>query len=406
VIRAENLAVKLGGNRAVDGVSLDVERDEFVGVVGPNGAGKTTLLRALAGRLDPAAGSVSLGEDPVSDLGATETARRVAVLPQDSSLTFEFSVRDAVAMGRNPHIPRFGADPNPGAVDDAMERVDVDRFADRPVTAVSGGERQRVLLARALAQDAPALLLDEPTASLDVRHAVRTLRLAADLARDGRAVAAAVHDLDLAARFCDRLLLLADGAPVAAGPPEAVLTADNVAAAFGADAAVARDPVTGAPHVAALPERERRGAGRVHVAGVDASLLSPLTAAGFDVSVGVVPEGSQAAAAAAALGIESVSAPPFEPVDAAEREEAIGLARGADVTVLTGDLGGGAVANLDAAAAADRLVVVEDESPDADPEVTDRYESLRDRARVADDDPDAVVDAAAALAERPAARRA
>jgi len=156
-------------------------------------------------------------------------------------------------MGRTPHQPRFGADPDGrAAVDRALERTDTDALADRPIGAVSGGERQRVLLARALAQETPALLLDEPTASLDINHQVRTLELVRGLVDEGRTALAAIHDLDLAARFCDAIAVLADGRVLASGRPGDVLTESVVEAAFGVRAHVDENPATGTPRVTAL----------------------------------------------------------------------------------------------------------------------------------------------------------
>ena len=255
-----DLAVDRGGRRVLDGVSLRADAGEVVGLVGANGAGKTTLLRACTGAVTAASGTVRLGGDDAAELSAREVARRAASVPQEPSLGFDFPVREAVAMGRTAHVSRFGrhGPADREAVERAMARASVASLADRSVTAISGGERARVLLARALAQDAPLFLLDEPTANLDVNHQVRTLSLVCDLAAEGRAVVAAIHDLDLAARFCDRLVLLADGCVRAAGRPETVLTPDALADAFGVDARVSRDPATGSLRVTVLGEADER----------------------------------------------------------------------------------------------------------------------------------------------------
>jgi iron complex transport system ATP-binding protein len=248
------VTVDRGGQRVLDGVALTARPGELVGLVGPNGAGKTTLLRTINGTLTPAAGTVRVDGDAVTDLSARERSRRVATVPQDTSVGFAFDVRTVVEMGRHPHRPRFGTDPDPGAVDRALARVDAADLADRSVDAISGGERSRVLLARALAQDADVLVLDEPTASLDINHQVRTLSLVRSVVDDDRAAVAAIHDLDLAARYCDRLVVLADGVVRASGPPETVLDGDTLRSAFGVEAAVAENPVTGSPTVTALDE--------------------------------------------------------------------------------------------------------------------------------------------------------
>jgi iron complex transport system ATP-binding protein len=256
VIEVDDVSVVLGGERVLDGVALDVEAGRFVGLVGPNGAGKTTLLRTINGLLSPVAGTVTLGGDDVARLSARELGRRVATVPQHTNLSFDFTVRQVVELGRHPHRPRFGGvDPDPDAIDRALRRTATDHLADRSITAVSGGERQRVLLARALAQAAPALLLDEPTASLDVHHQVRTLGLVRDLVEeDDRTVVAAIHDLDLAARFCDDLVLLTEGRVRTTGPPENVITEDHLEAAFGGRVSVGRNSETGTPTVTVLAE--------------------------------------------------------------------------------------------------------------------------------------------------------
>ena len=257
-LSASDLRVRLGGEPVLTDVSLAVDRGEFVGLVGPNGAGKTTLLRTLNGTLTPDSGTVRVDDAPLSDHSSREIARRVGTVPQGTSLSFDFSVADVVEMGRTPYVSRFGrtdADDR-AAVDDAMAAAEVTEFADRSVQTLSGGERQRVLLARALAQETPVLLLDEPTASLDINHQVRTLGLVRSTVDGdpGRAVLAAIHDLDLAARYCDRLLLLADGEIQAAGDPATVLGSDALRTAFGVPTELSRDPTTGTPRVTALPD--------------------------------------------------------------------------------------------------------------------------------------------------------
>ncbi|KKF39679.1 corrinoid ABC transporter ATPase, partial [Halorubrum saccharovorum] len=271
-IEVSDLSVSFGDVPVVSGVDFRVERGSLTGLVGPNGAGKTTVLRAIKGTLSPDAGEVQLDGDPTDSLSAREAGRRVASVPQETSLAFDFRVRQIVEMGRTPHLGRFdGHGPDDErAVREAIEAAGVARFADRAITEVSGGERQRVLLARALAQETPSLLLDEPTASLDVNHAVRTLELVRDLVDDGRAALAAIHDLDMAARYCDRIVLLANGGVRAVGPPAEVLTADALRDAFDAEAFVGESPATGTPTVTAFDGtagKDPPNPRRVHVVG-------------------------------------------------------------------------------------------------------------------------------------------
>ncbi|GAA0251750.1 ATP-binding cassette domain-containing protein [Haladaptatus pallidirubidus] len=377
MIRIENVAVTLGESRILDGVDASIPDGQFVGLVGPNGAGKTTLLRAMNGALSPDSGRVLVGDDAMADLSSKAGSRRVATVPQETTLSFDFDVRNVVAMGRNPYRTRFGNDAdgrtgdaveNGGrdVVERAMERTDVARFADRSITAVSGGERQRVLLARALAQDTPVLLLDEPTASLDINHQVRTFELVRELVREGKTVVAAIHDLNLAAHYCDTLLLLDSGSVLASGPPAEVLAERTLREAFDARAVVSSHPVTGSTYVTALPEQSarREGDGRIHVVGGGGTvsrLLYVLSAAGYDVSVGVLNEGDSDLETARLLGLETVVEEPFAPIGSDALESLEAEIRDSDLTVL-GDveIGSGNLVNLEAVSEADSVVVVEE----------------------------------------------
>lgn len=257
VLAVDDLSIDLGGTEILSGVSLTATAGELVGLVGPNGAGKTTLVRAIRGSVQPTAGTVTVDGKSVEDLSARQIGRLVATVPQETRLSFSFSVQEAVAMGRNPYIGRFGTadETDRKQVENAIEHTALSAFTDRPVTELSGGERQRVLLARALAQDTPLLLLDEPTANLDINHAINTLDLVRSVVDKGTAAVAAIHDLNLAARYCDRLVLLASGSVLASGPPEAVLTRETLKEAFDARTVVSVDQTTDSPRVTALSEQ-------------------------------------------------------------------------------------------------------------------------------------------------------
>lgn len=344
MIEFDDVGVDFGGVTVLDDVELSVDGGEFLALVGPNGAGKTTLLRTCNGLLSPDRGDVYVRGRPVSDCSAREIGQLVATVPQETTVAFEFPVADIVEMGRTPHRSRFepADDADRAAVDDALERTDTVRFAERSVDELSGGERQRVMVARALAQDAPVLLLDEPTASLDINHQVRTLALARALADDGRTVVAAIHDLELAARFCDRMALLSDGALLAEGSPETVLTSGRLEAAFDVRTAVATNPVTGTPAVTPLSD-EPPGDTHVHVLGAGeraARTIGRLVDAGVSVTVGVLPEGDVAAITARGLARDVVTAPAFEPI-ADDRLAAVeSHVASADAIVVAGSLDG------------------------------------------------------------------
>lgn len=207
-----SLGYAVGGRSLVSGVSLGVEPGELVAVVGPNGAGKSTLVRLIAGDLEPGEGTIELFGRPVGSYDARELARCRAVLPQQALVGFAFTAREVVRMGRHPHRGRRRSVPDdPGCVDAALEAAAVAELADRRVTTLSGGEQTRVSLARVLAQDTPLLLLDEPTASLDVRHQELVMDVARNLTARDCTVIAVVHDLNLAAAHADRIAVLHRG---------------------------------------------------------------------------------------------------------------------------------------------------------------------------------------------------
>ncbi|MGK5629915.1 ABC transporter ATP-binding protein [Streptomyces sp. URMC 123] len=251
-MRTEGLTYEAGGRALVDGVDLEIAPGETVGLVGPNGSGKTTLLRCVYGTLRPTRGRVLLDGDDAHALGAKARARRVATVPQDGQGAFELTVRQVVAMGRSPHKRFWEADTAADAelVDRALDRLGVADLAERDFSGLSGGERQRALVARAVVQRPALLVLDEPTNHLDVRYQLEILSLVRSL---GVTTVLALHDLNLAAYYCDRLYVLAGGRVVASGPPAAVLTEELLASVYGVRAEVSVHPATGAPTVVYLP---------------------------------------------------------------------------------------------------------------------------------------------------------
>jgi len=256
MISVAGVGVSLGGARILDGIDADVARGEWVMLIGPNGAGKSTLLRAVAG-LVPHTGSIALQGREVSRLARRELARRLAFVPQSPLLPPELTVREYVLLGRTPHLAPFGREGSRdlAAADAALERLELNAFAARALRTLSGGEQQRAVLARALAQDAPLLVLDEPTSALDIGRQQQALELVAQLReQDGLTVLSAMHELTLASQYADRLLLLSGGRLVAAGRPEEIVTEALISAHYRADVRVYRED--GTP-VAVVPRRSR-----------------------------------------------------------------------------------------------------------------------------------------------------
>ena len=241
---------------ALHDVSLVAPAGQVVGLIGPNGAGKTTLLRVLSGTLAASAGSLRMGEADLQHMPASERARRVAVVPQLARLPEGFSVAEVVLMGRAPHLPRFGGERarDYAIARQAMQRTDLWNLAERPVSELSGGEQQRVLLARALAQEPQLLLLDEATAHLDLKHQIATLNVVRRLAQTGMLVIATLHDLNLAALYADRLALLSDGRLLVYDTPERVLTPTWLRTAYDVEALIGRHPLYNTPLVALRTE--------------------------------------------------------------------------------------------------------------------------------------------------------
>ncbi|WP_030156446.1 heme ABC transporter ATP-binding protein [Glycomyces sp. NRRL B-16210] len=243
------LGVTLGGKQVLRGIDLDVRAGEVLSLVGPNGAGKSTLLAALSGDLDARDGEVALWDRPIDDWTPLDIARRRAVLPQAHRVSFPFNVRDVVEMGRAPWTGTGRGAEDEERVADALALTEADEFADRAFTSLSGGEQARVMLARVVAQDAGLVLLDEPTAALDLRHQELVGRLCRELAAEGRAVVIVLHDLDLAAAYSDRSAILAEGRIAACGTPAQVYTAERLGEVYRQPVTVEHDPGTGAPKV-------------------------------------------------------------------------------------------------------------------------------------------------------------
>lgn len=248
LLRADGVTYQLNDHVLLRDVSFAVAAGEFVGLIGPNGAGKSTLLKTISGLWAGGTGSITLLDKALARYSARQIAQIIAHVPQITALDFPFTVRQVVLMGRNPHLSRFALETERDRriAERAMRRTQTLEFTERLIGTLSGGERQRVLIARALTQEPRLLLLDEPTANLDIQHQIGILNLVRTLVyEDGLGAIAAVHDLELAARFCDRLILLHQGCVCADGTPAEVLTPDHMRTAYNVALRPYPDPVTG-----------------------------------------------------------------------------------------------------------------------------------------------------------------
>lgn len=233
-LTANNATIIRNGRQILRDATVSLSSGQLLSIVGPNGSGKSTLLRTLAGLWHASAGDVLLNARSIGDYSRKDVAQRIAFVPQDPMMDFSFTVAEIVAMGRYPHRGRFSRESaaDHSAIESALNRCDVAHLRNRPVTTLSGGERQRVLIARGLAVDPDFILLDEPTANLDVEHALEVLELCSTLASDGKAVAFATHDLNAVARYANSVVLVQGGKLIDAGNREQVLSRENVEEVF------------------------------------------------------------------------------------------------------------------------------------------------------------------------------
>lgn len=250
-----------GGDFRLRNVSLDVEPGEVLGIIGPNGSGKSTLLRLMSGFLQPDHGEVALHGTAMRSLDRRRLARELAFLPQSPETSFRFSVRQVVAMGRYPYLGAFGflGEHDIAVVERALDETESAWLGGRNFFTLSGGEKQRVLVASILAQEPSVMLLDEPTAALDIHHRSDVLDLLRDLARKGIAVVVATHDLNAAGQFCDRLLLLSEGGVARSGSPAEVMDQQLLSDVYRANVRVVQNPITLTPMALVLGRAAREG---------------------------------------------------------------------------------------------------------------------------------------------------
>jgi len=255
MIEVNSISFRYHDDWVLEDVSFRAERGEFVGLIGPNGSGKTTLLKILYGLLTPQKGEILFELVPIKKMERADIAKRIAVVAQETHLLFPFSVLETVLMGRSPYLGHlmFENEKDLEIAKKAMEWTKIVPFSERHMDELSGGERKRVFIARALAQEPEVILLDEPTASLDIQHQIDFLDLILTLNRErGLTIIMASHDINIASEFCDRLILLQGGRIYQMGTPEQVITKDNIETVYGCEVWIDRNPISGIPRISLL----------------------------------------------------------------------------------------------------------------------------------------------------------
>ena len=241
-LKVKNVEFGYNSTLVLEGVSMDLDSSEIIGIVGPNGAGKSTLIRCIDRILTPRGGTILLDETDISNMTRMEIAKRMGYVPQTTTRVFPATVFDTVLMGRRPHLGWKSSEEDVDKVLEILELLGIMEFAMRDFNEISGGQQQKVLIARALAQEADILLLDEPTSNLDIRHQLEVMEIMTNIVHKKKISAVmAIHDLNLAARYTTRILMLNGGRIFAAGNPESVLTEENIRRAYGVEALVKSD---------------------------------------------------------------------------------------------------------------------------------------------------------------------
>lgn len=359
-----NLSYSFGEKKVLKNITFEAADGEFLGLMGPNGSGKTTLLRCMTNYLQTPEERILIDGRALQSMTSAELARTFAVVPQSSSTDFVFSAYDIVMMGRIPHMASRIAGHRKSDVEivrSAMEKTDTLKFASRPFFALSGGERQRVIIARAIAQQPQGLLLDEPTVYLDINGQLEVMDLIKKLNREeGISVVAVLHDVNLAARYCDRIALLSQGHLEAIGQPKEVLTPEIIQSVYGVDVVVRKDPFTDAVYVmphSTVPVLHKHGT-HVHLlcgGGTGGPVMKALLDQGFAVTAGVLNVLDSDFENANDLHISTVAEVPFAPISESAHGENLRLiGESSAVVVAPFPVGPGNMRNLDAAVLAVR----------------------------------------------------
>ncbi|RAK05130.1 iron complex transport system ATP-binding protein [Halanaerobium saccharolyticum] len=359
MLKTDKIKFSYAREKVLRGIDLEIEAGSFIGIIGPNASGKSTLLKNMSQTLKPESGAVYLDHQLLNDYSSLELAKKMAVVPQDTEVNFNFNVYDIIMMGRHPYQKRWSglSQEDKKIVKEVMEVTDTLKLRGKLINELSGGERQRVIIARALAQKPDILLLDEPTSSLDINYQGEIYDLLNYLNQEFNLTIITVsHDLNLTAQYCEELLLLKEGRIYAAGPAEEVLTENNIKAVYNAEVLIKTNPISKKPFVTLVPEvnrikKSKQKDFKIHIiagGGTAKNWLYKLENLGYQLSIGVLNIGDADWQAAKELGIKMVEAPPFIDISETEIQKNRELIEKADLIILS-DLpfGHGNLANLE-----------------------------------------------------------
>ncbi|MBM7624409.1 heme ABC transporter ATP-binding protein [Sporohalobacter salinus] len=358
-LEVDELSYKYDNLKVLQEVSFSVSRGEFIGLIGPNGSGKSTLLKNINSILYPDAGKVYLDNFNLQDLGKKEIAKKLAVVPQNNNVNFDFTVEEIVLMGRAPYIGRFESESTKDykIVREAMELTNTLKLAERPISQLSGGERQRVILARSLAQQPEVLLLDEPTSNLDINYQLEIMNLLKKFnCEHDLTVIVVLHDLNLASEYCDKLLLLEDGEIYDHGSPEEIITAENIEEVYGSEVIIRKHYPSNRPHITMLDSQyipKTQLNHKVHIicgGGTGRELIETLVEQGFQVSCGVLNKRDSDWEVAKSCDVGIVDEEPFAPISQESHKLNLSKIEDVDTVILTEiPFGTGNLLNLKAA---------------------------------------------------------
>lgn len=363
ILSARSLNFSYGNNRIINDISFDIKKGSFISILGPNGAGKSTLVNIISKILDKYEGKVKVAGKDIAMLNSKDIAKMIAVVPQSTNPSFSFTVKEMVLMGRYPYISRFEKETKEdyAIVHKVMEKTKIIQFADRQFNELSGGEKQRVVIAQALAQDSPILLLDEPTSHLDINFQIEFMNLFLKLNREeGKTIIGIFHDINLAIQNSSIIMLLKEGSIFGFGKPEDVVSRKNLKSVFRSDVFVGKNPVTRKIYVSPVFDpgystrdqqtQESRKPVKVHVIGGGGGaspLLNLLDHYGYQISCGVVNTFDTDLHTCEMLDIPYVVEAPFSPISLASQNKNIEFVRASDVVILPEiEFGNGNFSNL------------------------------------------------------------